>query len=349
VAKFRVAFSGDFFRPDGQSAYPDVDVSPLTGDPRIEVGIAHPVDRVLGADALAGYDALILFAPRVARASLPSDGRLGLVARFGVGFDNVDVAGLAAEGVATCIAPQGVRRPVAVAILTLALALTAKLMVKHQLTREGAAGFAKRADHMGVGLEGRTLGSIGIGNIGAEMFRLFRPLGMSFIAHDPWADPALARELGVRLVGLDDVFRQADIVAVNCPLNDTTRRLVNADRLGLMKPSAYLINTARGPIVDQQALTEVLRAGRIAGAGLDVFDPEPPDPADPLLALPNVILAPHALASTDQCFAMTGAADIAAVLAVMQGREPEAIVDRRVLDHPRWRERLARNRATFGR
>ena len=165
------------------------------------------------------------------------------------------------------------------------LALTGKLMIKDRLAREAAAGFAKRSDHMGVGLVGRTLGSVGIGNIGAELFRLAKPFEMRFIAHDPFADRAVAAELGIELVALDDLFRQADVVSVSCPLTDQTHHLVNATRLALMKPSAYLINTARGPIVDQKALTEALKEGRIGGAGLDVLEKEPPDPGDPILTL----------------------------------------------------------------
>ena len=173
------------------------------------------------------------------------------------------------------------RRPVAVSVITLMLALTGKLMVKDRLTREAAAGFAKRSDHMGVGLVGRTLGSLGIGNIGAEVFRLAKPFDMKFIAHDPFADQAVAAELGVELVGLEELFRRADVLSVSCPLTPETRHIVNAERLALMKPTAYLINTARGPIVDQKALTEVLQERRIAGAGLDVLEQEPPDAGRP--------------------------------------------------------------------
>ena len=141
---------------------------------------------------------------------------------------------------------------------------------------------------MGVGLVGRTLGSLGIGNIGAEVFRLAKPFDMSFIAHDPYADPKVAGELGIELVGLEELFREADLLSVSCPLDDETRHIVNAERLALMKPTAYLINTARGPIVDQKALTEALQEGRIAGAGLDVFEQEPIRPDDPILKLDNV-------------------------------------------------------------
>ena len=180
-------------------------------------------------------------------------------------------------------------------MLTLLFALTGKLFVKDKLTRQGPAGYAQRSNHMGVGLIGRTLASVGIGNIGAELFRLAQPFGMRFIAHDPFANAAVARELGITLVDLETVFSEGDFVSISCPLSPETHHLVNAERLALMKPTAYLINTARGPIVDQKALTKVLQDGKIAGAGLDVQEQEPPDAGDPLLKLDNVILAPHAL------------------------------------------------------
>ena len=144
------------------------------------------------------------------------------------------------------------------------------------------------------------------------------------------------------------MFRESDFVCVNCPLSDETHHLVNAERLALMKPTAFLVNTARGPIVDQAALTDALREGRIAGAGIDVFEREPPDADDPLLALDNVIVTPHALCWTDQLFAGSGAADVRAVLAVMEGRAPSGIVNRDVVDRPGWKARLTEYAQRFG-
>jgi D-3-phosphoglycerate dehydrogenase len=302
----------------------------------------------LRAEQLEDFDALILLAHRFAAESVPKSGRLAAVARFGVGYDTVDVPACSNAGIALVITPDGVRRPVAVSIITLMLALTGKLMIKDKLAREAAPGFAKRSDHMGVGLVGRTLGSVGIGNIGAEMFRMAKPFDMKFIAHDPFADKTLAAELGIELVSLEDVFRKADIVSVSCPLSPETHHLVNAERLALMKPTAYFINTARGPIVDQKALTKVLQERKIAGAGLDVLEQEPPDANDPILKLDNVILAPHALCWTDQCFAGNGAADVKAVLEIQHGREPRGIVNRDVLKHPDWQRRLADFRKRYG-
>ena len=344
---FRVALSGDFRNDDGSLSYPDFDLTPLRETPGVEMAFLEPHNPVR-AEQLAGFDALILLAHRFARESIPSDGRLAVVARFGVGYDAVDVAACTEAGIAVAITPDGVRRPVAVSVITLMLALLGRLPAKDRLTRRAAAGFAERSAYMGTGLVGRTLGSVGIGNIGAEVFRLAKPFDMRFIAHDPFADPKLAAELGVELVALEEVFRRADVVSVSCPLTPETHHLVNAERLALMKPTAFLINTARGPIVDQKALTRALQDGTIAGAGLDVLEQEPPDPADPILKLDNVILAPHALCWTDQCFAGIGAADVKAVLDVRQGREPRGLVNRAVLDNPRWTERISALRTRFG-
>jgi D-3-phosphoglycerate dehydrogenase len=293
------------------------------------------------AKNLEGFDALILLVPRFDERSIPRGGRLRVVARFGVGYDNVDVGACTNAGIAVVITPEGVRRPMAVTVLTLVLALASKLIVKDKLTRMGADGWAQRSDHMGIGLTGRILGQLGIGNIGSEVFRVAAPLGMRFIAHDPFVDPALARELGVTLVDLDTLFRQADFLSVSVPLHEGTLGLVGARLIGLMKPSAYLINTARGPIVDQEALYQALKARRIAGAGLDVFEVEPVPADEPLLQLDNVILGPHALGWTDELFAGNGAADIRAVLALKRGETPSGIVNRGALEHEAWRTLLA--------
>jgi phosphoglycerate dehydrogenase-like enzyme len=345
--KFRVALSGGFLLPDGSPAYPDFDLSLLDAEPNLEYAYLERVEEI-GAEQMADFDALILLGARFARGSIPPGQRLAVVARFGVGYDNVDVEACTEAGVAVVITPDGVRRPVAVAILTMMLALTGKLMIKDKLTRMGPEGYALKSDHMGVGLVGKTLGSIGVGNIGSEMFRLAKPFDMHFIAHDPYVDPSGVELLEVRLLDLETVFRDSDILTLNCPLTDETRHLVNAERLALMKPTAYLINTARGPVIDQKALTEALQQKRIAGAGLDVQEKEPPDADDPILKLDNVIFAPHALCWTDQCFAGIGAADVRASLDVMHGREPTGIVNRSILEHEGWRQKLASFESRFG-
>ena len=228
--RFRVAVSAAFRRSDNSWNFPGFDLKPLADDTTFEVvQLRNP--PVLRAEDLAGFDGLVLAGDALPADALPSDTRLAVVARFGVGYDKVDVAACTAAGVALTITPDAVRRPVAVAALTLVLALAGKLLVKDRLTRQGAAGFAARTEHMGLGLEGRTLASIGLGNIAAEMFRLAAPFGMRHIAHDPWAKPEIARDTKTQLTDLDTVFREADFLCVHCPLTPQTRHLVNAERL----------------------------------------------------------------------------------------------------------------------
>ncbi|MCA0431821.1 MAG: dehydrogenase [Proteobacteria bacterium] len=347
MSKFRVALSGDFRKADGSPTYPDFDLTPLKEAKDVEFTYLENASPLRG-EQLEDFDALILLGHRFGVESVPKSGRLAVVARFGVGYDSVDVPACTANDIALAITPDGVRRPVAVSIITFMLALTGKLMVKDKLARQGAPGFAARGDHMGVGLVGRTFGSLGVGNIGAETFRMAKPFDMKFIAHDPFADKAVCQELGIELVSIEELFKRADILSVSCPLTPETHHIVNAERLALMKPTAYVINTARGPIVDQKALTDALAARRIAGAGLDVFEQEPTDPDDPIFKLDNLIAAPHALCWTDQCFAGNGAADVRAVLDVMKGNVPRGVVNRAVLDKDGFKKKLSALKGRFG-
>ena len=175
MAEFRVALSGDFFKEDGSPSFAEFDLSPLRDRDDVELIVLDPGAEI-GPEQVAEVDALILLAPKLTARSLTPGGRLAMVARFGVGYDNVDVDACTANGVMLVITPDGVRRPVAVSILTLMFALTGKLMVKAGLGRRGPAGWAEKSGHNGVGLIGRTLGSLGVGNIGAELFRLAKPL-----------------------------------------------------------------------------------------------------------------------------------------------------------------------------
>jgi D-3-phosphoglycerate dehydrogenase len=188
---------------------------------------------------------------------------------------------------------------------------------------------------MGMGLTGRTLGLVGVGNIGAEVFRLAMPFEMKHVAYDPMVRPEQLRGLNVELVGsLDEVMRRSDFVSINCPLSASTRGLIGAREIALMKPTAYIINTARGPIIQERALHEALAAGRIAGAGLDVFEVEPTPRDNPILALDNVIVTPHGLCFTDECFTGIARNTFEAVRALADGVAPKYVVNREALKHP---------------
>ena len=326
---FRVGVTGDFLKSDGSSGFGDIGLEQLTA-----AGVDweyFPFARELPPEA-ADYDGLLVLAPTVT-ANTVATGNLKVVARFGVGYDSVDVAACTAAGVLVTITPDGVRRPVATAALTLILALAHKLLIKDRLTRAGR--WADRLDHTGVGLTGRSLGIIGLGNIGRDLARMAQPLDMRLQAADPWISPDAARNSGVALVPLDELLQTSDFVCITSALTPETKHLLNAERLQMMKPTAFLVNIARGPIVDQAALTRALQAGQIAGAGLDVFDIEPIPANDPLLSLENVIVAPHSLCWTDECFRLIGHSAVRSLLDVAAGRAPQNIVNREALQHPR--------------
>jgi phosphoglycerate dehydrogenase-like enzyme len=330
---FRIGVTSDFLRPDGSCGFGDIGLDLLN-----VTGVQWEYLPAIGSEVTqaiaANFDGLLVLGPRVSQTTLAvGDLRLKIVARFGVGYDNIDVPACTEHGVLLTITPDGVRRPVAVAAMTFLLSLSHKLLIKDRLTRDGR--WSEKLHYNGQGVTGRTLGIIGFGNIGRELARLTKPFEMKVVASDPWATAAQAAAEGVSLLSLNDLLASADFVCITCALTEQTRGLIGQAQLARMKSNAYLINVARGPIVDQAALTQALQSGQIAGAGLDVFDPEPVSPDDPLLELDNVILAPHAICWTDECFALNGRSAIESLLAVAAGRLPTNIVNRDAIPHRR--------------
>jgi len=328
-SEFRVGITRDCLRPDGTPIFGEACLKILN-----EAGIGWEflpqLEPELTPQAAAKYDALAVMLAKVTRQTVSGpDRRLKLIARFGVGYDTVDVAALTDNGVLLAITPDGVRRPVATAALTFVLMLAQKVPTKDRLVREGR--WDERVNHRGFGLSGRTLGSIGVGNIGAELFRLAAPFAMRHIACDPYITQESVRPLGVTLVDLDTLFSEADFLCVNCPLTEETRRMVGAKQFARMKRTAFFVNTARGPIVDERALHEALTSGRIAGAAIDVFEQEPTPPDNPLLALDNIIVTPHHICLTDECIDTTTAAVFKACRDLAQGRVPRNVVNQQVL------------------
>ena len=326
---FRVGITRDTLREDGTPIFDPGALRILE-----EAGLAWEfIDenvRELTAAHGARYDALCVLNPRVPAAAVSGpERRVKIVARMGVGYDSVDVAACTANGVILTNTPDGVRRPVAVSILLLILAVSHKLLTKDRITRAGR--WAETTMHMGVGLSGRTVGSIGVGNIGSEMFRLLAPLDMVHLAYDPYAKAEDAANLRVRLADKDTVLREADFVCINTPLTPETRHMIGAREIALMKPTAYLINTARGPIVDEAALHAALAERRIAGAALDVFEREPIGADHPMVGLDNVILTPHSVCWTDEFFRNNASSAFRSVVAVSRGDRPTYVVNRDVL------------------
>lgn len=338
MTPFNVALTADFLRPDGTPIASDLGLSILDASGDVNHRYLGDDGPELTPEQLAELDAVLVLSPRVTARSVADADRLLLVARAGVGYDSVDVAACTKAGVIVTITPDGVRRPMALAAMTLLLALSHRLLLKDRLTREGR--WDERVSYFGTGLVDKTLGVIGYGNIGREVARLGAALYLRPIVADPLIDSQAAQADGVRLVDLPTLLSDADFVVICCPLTDRTHHLIDELALARMKSTAFLINVARGPIVDQQALTAALASRKIAGAGLDVFETEPVGRDDPILRLDNVVVAPHALGWTDDAFRDNGRSACHSIVDVAAGRVPRHVVNPEVLDHPKVRARL---------
>jgi phosphoglycerate dehydrogenase-like enzyme len=240
----------------------------------------------------------------------------------GVGYDGINVAAARARGIPVAATPEGTIEGVAEHVLLLMLALNKQLLLADRALREGR-WLVWQLRPTSFMLAGQTLGLVGLGRIGREVARRARGFGVTLVYHDPVRPAAsVETELGVRYLPLDDLLRTADIVSLHTPLTAETRGLIAARELGLMKPTAILINTSRGGIVDEPALVAALREGRLRGAGLDVFAEEPIRPDHPLLALPSVVLTPHIATGTRQAMAIKARAQFANILRVLRGEPP---------------------------
>ncbi len=323
--KFKVGLTRDLLTPTGEPSFGAAALQVLNANPAIDWEyLPESVSRIT-PDIMARYDGLYVNSPVVdASAVARDDCRVRIVARHGVGFDSVDVKALAARGILTTNTPVAVRRPVAVAALTQIFALAGRLFAKDRITRQDR--WNERTGHMGLGLTTRTLGVVGAGGIGREFLALARPFGWKMLACDPFVDAASLDALGAQSVSLEQLLAQSDFVVMMTVLDARTRHLIGPAQLALMKPQAYLVNIARGPVVDELALIDALRAGRIAGAALDVFEQEPVAPDNPLLSMDNVILTPHALCWTDECFDAIAREGLGCIVDFSLGRRPASVV-----------------------
>jgi D-3-phosphoglycerate dehydrogenase len=340
AAKHRVGITRDILDSRGEPAFGRAALSILDDAPDIEWEYLPEVVGELTADHAARYDAVYVNMARTpATAVARPDCRLRVVARHGVGYDSVDVPAMTRAGIIVTNTPWPMPRPVATTALTFILALAGKLMQKDRLTRTGRWG--ERMDHMGMGLTGRTLGVVGAGRIGKELLRMARVFDLELLAADPYVNAVELAYIGARKVDLPALLRQSDFVVAIPLLNDETRHLIGAPQFALMKKSAYFINVSRGPVVDEPALVAALRSGQIAGAALDVFEQEPVDRANPLLAMDNVIVTPHSLCWTDECFHNMATTGLASIVDALSGRVPEFVVNPAVLGHSRVKGRVA--------
>ncbi len=321
---FRVGVTRDLRGTDGRTVY-DLGLQRLAAEPGIAWEFLERHELELTPELIDGYDALMVWEPGgVTEATLTGDGRLKLIARFGMGLEAIDLDACARHGVVVTTSPYAVRQVMPAAAMAFVLALAHRLPEKDRLVRAGR--WDDRFGLVGMGTAGRTLGVIGLGNVGRGVVAMAEPFGLRRIAFDPYADPASVPP-GVERHDLDDLLRLADFVCVTCPLTPETHHLLDRDRLALMRRGSYLVNVARGPIVDTLALADALRDGHLAGAGLDVFEREPVELDHPLMGLENVIFSPHAIGYTDAAFSGLGAETCASVLAVARSEVPEHVAN----------------------
>ncbi|MGH7377808.1 MAG: hydroxyacid dehydrogenase, partial [Candidatus Methylomirabilales bacterium] len=267
---------------------------------------------------------------RVTESLLARAPRLKVIARHGVGVDNVDVAAATRRRIPVCVTLGANTDSVAEHTFLLMLAVGKRLVAVNAAVRRGAWE-ALRGELYG-GLNGRTLGIVGMGRVGMRVAELAAAFGMRRLGYDPALPPEEVRRRGAEPVDLSALLRAADVVMLHSPLTPETRHLINRDTLSLMKPGAILVNTSRGGVIDDAALADAIRSGRLAGAGIDVTDPEPPDPDNPLLPLEQVLITPHIAAHTEDSMRRMAVTAAEQVLMALEGKRPTMAINPEIWD-----------------
>lgn len=274
-----------------------------------------------------------------------NDRLVGIVLAM-AGFDHVDVPALTRAGIMLCNSPGAVKRPVAISVLALMLTLGLRLMQKDRLLRQGH--WDLDAAYIGGGFLGKTLGGIGVGNIGHEVFRLAGPLAMRHIAYDPYVKPEAVSDVGVKLVDLNTVMTESDYLFITVLLNQETHHLIGEKELSLMKPTAYLVNMSRGPVIHEAALVQALEQRKVQGAGLDVFEIEPTPKDNPLLHMDHVIVTPHKLAEIEEFYTYTWSEKVRQIKQMIRGETPDSLVNPEVMGTEAHKARMERLRERLG-
>ena len=268
-------------------------------------------------ELVGDVDAIIVRSkPKVTRKVIEAAPKLKVIGRAGVGLDNIDLEAAKERGIKVVNSPGASSRSVAELAVALTFNVARKVAFADRKMREGV--WAKK-QCMGIELEGKTVGVIGFGRIGYEVAKIAKALGMNVLLYDPYPNEERAKEVGGKFVSLEELLKESDIVTLHVPLLDATRHLINEERLKLMKPTAILINAARGAVVDTEALVKALKEGWIAGAGLDVFEEEPLPADHPLTKLDNVVLTPHIGASTEEAQMRAGVQVAEQIVEILKG------------------------------
>lgn len=266
---------------------------------------------------LPGFDGYIAGLDHIDRAALEKADKLKVIARYGIGVDRVDLAAATEKSIVVTNTPFA--NTVSVAELTIGLILSLARSIPALTADTRSGGWSRTA---GITLEGKTVGLIGLGAVGKQVALRLRAFDCTLTAHDPAGDVEFASSNAIELAALDEVIYRADFLSLHCPLLPATRGMVNARFLSHVKPGAFLINTARGELIDEDALFEALQSGHLRGAALDAFVHEPPGKDNPLFTLPQVIATPHCGAHTDGAMSAMGWGALRDCLAVLRGEKP---------------------------
>jgi phosphoglycerate dehydrogenase-like enzyme len=339
--QFQVGLTADFYDANGKLKYADIGLNLLQECSSLGVRSFSAQLPEITPEQLSGQNAVIVLTPRVTAASLACSDDLIAIVRFGVGYDSVDVDACTNADVALCITAGAVDHSVAEATVGWMLALSHHLRTKDQLVRSGR--WDERSLFMGSELRDRTLGLVGFGGIGRAVLRVLSGFRMqSPLVYDPFVPPEDIRAVGATPATLEQLLNNADFVSLHCPLNTQTRNLISARELAMMKPSAFLLNTARGGIVDEDALYDVLIHKKIAGAALDCFEDEPLKAPSRWSTLDNVLLAPHSIAWTNELFRDIGRTACRAVIDFSNRQVPRGLVNPQVLERATFQDKWQR-------
>ena len=262
---------------------------------------------------------------KVTRQLMEAVPSLKVVGRAGTGVDNIDLKAATALGLVVVNAPTGNSIAAAEHAVALMMALARKIPQANAMMRRGEWN---RHAYIGTSLVNKTLGLVALGRVGAEVAKRAMGLGMSIVAFDPYCPPERAKSIGVELVELDELWAKSDFISLHAPLLDSTHHMVNKESLAKMKRGVYLINDARGGLIDEQALVEALESGQVAGAALDVFEQEPPSDDNPLVRRPDVIVTPHLGASTVEAQEDVAREVVQAVIGTLRGETVRSVVNR---------------------
>ncbi|MFL6797744.1 MAG: hydroxyacid dehydrogenase [Xanthobacteraceae bacterium] len=319
---------------------PEIRLDKLDNDAAVDT--AQPIMAAAHAYQIGSARDELPLKYHVERDLLARMPNLLIVSATGAGFDTVNVKDCTEAGVLVVNQTGGNAEAVATHVLAMVLSLSKQLIQADHALRRGA--IQDRATFIGKDVRGRTIGIVGLGNVGRRVAELCRGLlGMQVIACDPYLDEATMAARGAAKVELDELLRRADFVSINCPLDESTRKMIGARELALMQPHAYFITTARGFIHDERALVDALRQNQIAGAGLDVWDKEPPGAEHPLLQLDNVLASPHTAGVTHEARANMGKIAAEQLIMTLDGKRPPRMVNPQV-----WPAYARRFEQTFG-